>query len=132
MNAELDTRTWLTGTASVTASSAVFLGKVRPSGDGIPHLSVWITTIGGWQPQEVMGTASTTYYTRTVQIRIRGNPNDYGTALALAQAIHGKMQRAAIPGYVRVTCPQSAPMYLGQDDQERDELSFWCNLESHG
>jgi hypothetical protein len=132
MSAEVDVRTWLTGTASVLASSAVFIGKTRPAGGAIPSKSIWIATMGGWQPRDVIGGVSTAEFTRTVQVRIRSAANDYAGGAALADAAHQRMHRGAIPGYLSVVCWHSAPMYIGLDDQEENEWSFWTNLWSEG
>ena len=128
---ETDVRTHLI-TQSVIASSAIFIGGARRAGNGIPHKAVFVSQNGGYPPSEYMGGVSTTYYARTVQVRVRGDVNDYAAGLTLANAAHNALQRATISGYVRVTCNQSAPMYMGFDEVEHPEWSFDCTLESKG
>jgi hypothetical protein len=130
MSAEVDVRTWLTGTASVLASSAVFIGKTRPTGGAIPSKSIWIITIGGWQPRDVIGGVSEPLLTTTLQIRVRSAPGDYAGGAALSAAVFNAMHRGAIPGYLTVVAWHSAAMYIGLDDQEEHEWSAYYNLLS--
>lgn len=132
MSVEVDVRSFLTGTASVLASSAVFCGRVRPAVGSIPSKSVWISGAGGWAPQDVFSGVSTTMFTRTVSVIVRGTAQDYAGGLALAEAVHQRLHRGAVSGYLWVACMNSAPLYMGLDDQEQPSWNMLVNLAKKG
>lgn len=132
MSLEVDFRAALIGTASVLASSAVFCGRVRPSVGAIPAKSIWISGAGGWAPQDVFSGISTTMFTRTVSVIVRGAAQDYAGGLALAEAVHARMHRFALPGYLWVAAVSSAPSYMGLDDQEQPAWVMYFNACSKG
>lgn len=132
MSLEVDLRTFLTGTASVLASSAVFCGRVRPAVGVIPAKSVWVSGAGGWAPQDVFSGISTTMFTRTASVIVRGTAQDYAGGLTLALDVHQRLHRGAVSGYLWVACMQSAPSYMGLDDQEQPSWNILVNACSKG
>lgn len=132
MSVEVDVRSFLTSTASVIASSAVFCGRVRPAVGAVPAKSVWISGAGGWAPQDVFSGISTTMFTRTVSVIVRGTPQDYAGGLTLALDVHQRLHRGAVSGYLWVAAMQSAPAYMGLDDQECPSWNLLVNLAKKG
>lgn len=129
MAAEEDVKAYL-DTRSLSAT--VYCGPVRVAQPPIiPHRAVFVLQSGGYQPTPYMDGTQTAWRTIRLQVRIRGEPNDYKTTRDLAATVWSSMQQpSSLTGsYVRVTCDQSAPFYLGKDDLQCDEYSVNATLE---
>ena len=138
MSAEIDARTFLVTSASISGVSAAncFVGPIRKAGGAIPGKAVFVREYSAVEPSPYMDNSRKTYRTFDVQVVVRGDVNQYSSTRQTADNIWHKMDRAgagistASTTYVRVTCSQSAPIYLGQDDQERDLFSVNLRLEA--
>lgn len=125
---------------SGVSSNNVFVGPVRKASasPAVPVRSVFILETTGYQPHEYLGGGQNTYKFSEVQIRIRGNPNDYLNTRTLANAVWLKCQRVSVSSlgsttsaaYVRIVNLQSGPMYLGVDELERDEFTINVRCEN--
>jgi hypothetical protein len=139
MSAEIDVRTFLCSGASIAGVSTgnCFVGPVRKAGGYVPGKSVFVKEYGGMEPSPYMDATRKTYRSFDVQVMVRGDVNQYVGTRALADSVWHKMDRAsaatvstASTTYVRIVCAQSAPIYVGQDDQERDLFSVNVRLEA--
>lgn len=99
---------------------------------------MFLHTSGGLNPNEYMtGTQGLSTYRRAdVKVRVRSAPNDYATGSALAedtwtsfQAPSSASLSTASTTYCRVTCFESAPIYMGLNDVEQDEWAFTVRVE---
>jgi Bacteriophage minor capsid protein len=110
----------------------VYIGPARPANPpAMPAGAVFVLETGGLQPQPYMDGATTAYRRVRVQIRVRGEPNDYATARSRALTIWSAMQQTtSITGsYTRVTNDQSYPMYMGFDQFQCPEFIVNATLE---
>ncbi len=138
MSAEIDVRTFLVTSASLSGISAsnCFVGPMRKAGGAIPGKAVFVKEYSVVAPSPYMDNSRKTYRTFDVQVLVRGDVNQYSATRQTADNIWHRMDRAssgistASTTYVRTTCSQSAPVYLGQDDQERDLFSVNLRLEA--
>lgn len=139
MSAEIDVRTFLCSPASISGVSSAncFVGPVRKAGGYVPGRAVFVKEYGGMEPSPYMDATRKTYRSFDVQIMVRGDVNQYANTRSLADSVWHKLDRAstatlstASTSYVRVICAQSAPIYVGQDDQERDMFSVNIRLEA--
>jgi len=116
-----------------TYNAPVFMGPVRPSQPPeIPYRCVFVLATGGPPPIPYMDGTRIPYRSERTQIRVRGEPYSYATTQFLANNIWSAMQQAssAMTGsYVRVTCDQSQPMYMGQDSYQCPEFVVNLTLE---
>ena len=109
-----------------------FIGFVRPAQPPmIPHKAVFVLESGGLPPQPFMDGSTTAWRRPRVNIRVRGEPNDYATGRDLANSIWSRFQQStSVTGsWVRVTCDQSLPMFLGLDAFSCPEWSVNVTLE---
>ena len=127
----LDTFVATTPTPNVTLTldTNLFAGPVRPPGDGIPEQAVFVNQTGG----RLIDTFRTTTPTRvaTLQVRVRGNPDEFGEVDALARDILVKIHNLAVSpvdvsaaNYMAVLNVDGEPLNLGQDDKEHWEFSI--------
>lgn len=139
MSAEIDTRIFIASTASISGVTTAncFIGPMRKPGGLIPGKAVFIKEYSLSAPSPYMDATRKTYRTFDLQILVRGDVNQYPATRQTADDIWHKMDRASTAslstsstGYVRITCAQSAPIYLGQDEQERDLFSVNVRLEA--
>ena len=87
-----------------------------------PDRSICVYAAGGKAPEPGQ---PVTY--PSIQIRVRGAPNDYAAVAAKEEAIFQFMQSGNAPaqfgaGYVYCYAQQSAPMPLGQDENRRPSV----------
>lgn len=117
---------------TLSLGAPVYIGPARPAAPpAMPHAAVFVLETGGLQPVPYMDGATTAYRRVRVQIRIRGEPNDYATARSRALTVWSAMQQTtSITGsYTRVTNDHSYPFYLGLDQFQCPELVVNCTLE---
>lgn len=96
----------------------VFIGPVRPAAPpAVPHQAIFVLETGGPAPTPYMDGSTTAWRRCRVNIRNRSAPNDYAGGRVSASSIWSRFQQSTsvTGGWVRVTCQQSQPMYLGQD-----------------
>lgn len=109
---------------ALTYTTNLFDGPVRPPSSGIPHEAVFCLTTGGPKPEsQVNANTGPDLKRGSVQVRIRSNAGKFTDGETLANTVWTAIQRATITGYMSVTCAQSEPVYLGQDDTEHHEWS---------
>jgi hypothetical protein len=140
MNVETDLRTYLTTSSGFAISgctpSATYVGPVRKVGGTVPADATFIQVFGGLMPQGFQDGRNQTDRATDVQIRVRGRKDAYLQTFARAEAAWRAVNRAELSlaassgvQYYRVQPLQSAPIYIGQDDQEHDE--FTVNVRCH-
>jgi hypothetical protein len=130
MSVENDVKGYLD---SRSLGSTVFMGPVRPADPpAIPRRVVFVLETGGIRPEAFMDGANTTYRRFGVQIRVRGEPNDYQTTRDLAKSVWTNMNLATTSGhtgsYIEIRCDQSNPLYMGRDAYQCDEYSINVTL----
>lgn len=109
--------------------STLFLGPVRPPSAGVPHKAIFCLATGGASPlTHSMNNAGPDIKRASVQVRVRSNVNDFSGGQTVARAVWSALQRAVFAGYMSITCRESEPVYLGQDDTEHHEWSV--NVET--
>lgn len=110
-----DIETFLTN-AGVTAGWTLYKSVMPPSPDKV----IALFETGGWMPQ----TASD-FPVLTFQVRVRAEEFGYAAARAKMEAILHALHNANITGYVYCFAMQSAPNFLGYDQQgNRPDLSL--------
>lgn len=120
--------------SAASLGAPVFCGPVRPADPpALPYKAVFVMESGGPPPSPFMDLSTGAWRTMRVQIRVRGEPNAYQVTRDLAQSVWSAMQEGSVTGsYVRVTCEQSAPLYLGRDATGAYEYSVNALLEKRG
>jgi hypothetical protein len=99
----------------------VFIQKLPQT----PDAAIGIFAVGGFPASGTHG-----YDEPSISIQVRGAPDDPVGALTLAEAIYGALHglhSATLPDgsrVVRCLGIQSGPVSIGQDDQERHELTL--------
>jgi hypothetical protein len=108
--------------AGYTLGGNVFYGPVRPqdSATGVPHKAVFCVPAGGDSVVRMMRT--TDIRTAAMEIRLRGEPNNFEDAETFAREVWDATQNMTISGYFSVLASSSEPLQLGQDDQEHFEF----------
>lgn len=123
---ELDLAThYADNVAGLTLATNVFRGPVREvDGAGIPAKAVFCVESGGLPPQAFNG--ETVQLKRVfVDVRIRGDKDDgYSGAKSLADSVFDTTKYASISGYIDVRRQQSAPTYIGRDQDDHHEFTF--------
>jgi hypothetical protein len=137
---ETDLRAYLLLRGTTTATNT-FIGpirKARAGAGGLPVQAVFLHTSGGLNPQEYMSSTPgvDTYRRADVKVRIRSAVNDYADGSALAESVWRSLQAPSTASlstgstaYCRVTCFESAPVYLGINDLEQDEWQITVRAE---
>lgn len=130
MAAEEDTKAFLD---SLSLGVPVFMGPMRPAEiPAIPEKAIFVLESGGFAPSTYCDGTRTSYRWMKVQARVRGEPNAYQTTRDLANTVWSAFQQAPSTmtgSYVRVTCDQSLPLYMGRDAYQCHEFSVNVTLE---
>lgn len=140
MNVETDLRTYLTTSSGFAVSgctaSTTFVGPVRKVGGSVPANAQFIQVFGGLMPQGFQDGRGQTDRATDVQVRVRGGKDQYLQTFSRAENIWRALNRCELSlaasssvQYYRVQMLQSAPIFIGQDDQEHDE--FTINVRAH-
>jgi hypothetical protein len=108
--------------AGLTLGTSFFYGPVTPD----PAECCWIFPTGGPGPTRFLGeTEVEKHY--TMQVRVRGDKQDFDGGLLLARAVsdalHAAINDATFAAYLDIIPLQSQPIYLGQDDHGLPEWS---------
>ena len=113
---------------TLTLDTNLFAGPVRPPGDGIPEQCVFVNHTGGALIDTFRDSAPTRV--ASVQVRVRGNPDDFATAEALARDVWARIHNLTVTSvagalpYMVVLNLDGEPNNLGQDDKEHWEFSI--------
>jgi hypothetical protein len=111
---------------------STFIGPVRPANPpAIPHRSIFVLEHSGLPPTPYMDGSTTAWRRCRVNIRLRSNPHEYQTTRDNANTVWSAFQQSTsvTNSWVRVTCDQSLPMYLGQDAFQCHEWTVNVTLE---
>jgi hypothetical protein len=100
----------------------LFQGGVRAKGEHVPSEAVFVLLTGGIAPQASNGEL-TSFNRPVVQIRTRGPRLGYARGLERAIEVLKAAHYASVDGYVDVRVNESAPIYLGEDDDGHPEWS---------
>ena len=112
-----------TGIAWATTGTNLFYGPVRPAGDEYPSRCIFVVPTGGAAPEAFLG-QSYAYRRSALQIRTRGDRQDYNAALADARAIRDVVHYAVLSGYVDCRVQNTEPIPLGTDEAGHHEFSI--------
>lgn len=118
-------------TSSLVIGQSIFNGPVKPPGDFVDDLAVFIVPFSGPPPEAFGGAGTTSIYKSNWQLWIRGGQRDYDTAFVLAKEIARLLQsdrEISIPGYMDVQLNESEPIYNGVDDDGLHEFSLNVEL----
>lgn len=130
MSAEDDVRSFIN---SLSLGVAAFCGPTRPAEPpAVLNKAIFIQETGGPPAEPYMDGTRSSYRFMRVQVRVRGEPNDYQTTRDLAKTIWSNLQQSSTPmtgSYVRVTCDQSNPFYMGRDAYQNHEWVVNLTLE---
>ena len=96
--------------------SNVFRGKMRPRSAHVPTSSVFCLLDGGGVNAPYLNGRSD-LRTYAVAITIRSEPDAFGAGQDLAHAILAVLHRAELAGFFSTLVEQSAPGYMGEDDE---------------
>lgn len=113
------------GTATLTAGTNLFRGKMRAVSTYIPSQAVFVLNTAGAPPQTLLKQASgqsARHFFPTVQIVVRSNPRDFSGGQTLARAIRDIIHNATISGYIYVKVRESEPIFL---DEQENEVFIW-------
>jgi len=123
----------LNGQYSLVTGTNLFSGPERPVSPGIPSAAVFCATYGGPPPVPLLGN-SADVRAFSVQVMVRGEPNDRDGALTLARQIWARLHRYQGPGggYVDFFCRQADPVDLGTYNDDRPRFSVNLDLRYSG
>ncbi len=138
MSVESDIRAFLL-LAGTCVSAKTYVGPPRKAGGTVPVDAVFVIEYGGPKPHGFMNpSVPDTYRKNDVQVWVRGAPKTYLQTKALADSIWRTLNRpsnasvsSSTVTYVRIEPMTSAPLWLGESDQERPEFSINVRVESH-
>ena len=109
----------------LTVGANLFRGPVRPQSATIPHKAVFCLTTGGPAPlTHDIKNGGPDIKRGAVQVRVRSDVGKFEAGQLLATNAWNALQRAEAPGYMSITCRESAPVYLGLDDTEHHEWTI--------
>lgn len=117
-----------TGVAAFTTGTNLFYGPVRPADqDNYPSRACFVFPSGGVEPEAFLGQ---TYAMRrsSIQIRTRGNRQDFAGALVDARAVRDAVHQSPSASYLDWRVMQSEPIFLGPDEAGHPEFSI--NVEA--
>ena len=123
MNPEVDLVDHLATALTLVAGTSIFDSPVRASGNGVAEKAIFVAPSGGPAPQALAG-QSLAFRRSFLQVRVRGDQQDYAGGLAFARSARDATQYAAIAGYTDVRIQETEPIYIGQDDQDRHEWTI--------
>lgn len=117
--------------AAWTENTNLFKGFIRPLSSIVPQTAVFVNYSGGPEPVNfAQGGASPQEYEHAVQVLIRGEPEQYGSTRALADAIWVHLHDYSPGGgYFSVRATTSAPVFVDQD--EVGSYIFVINMRLH-
>jgi hypothetical protein len=100
------------------AGANIIIGPMKPPSQYVPVESIWIISTGGAAPDHVFG-GMYTIQKPTVQILVRGSPNDYKGSKGLAQSVYDALNGAEPEGVWPILPMQSEPVWVGPDESNR-------------
>jgi hypothetical protein len=121
----------LSGGNGLTAGTNLFACAELPPDATVPHKAVFAAEYGGLAPMPLIGVGRD-IRSMSVQVMVRGEPDDTDGARTLAWAVWNSLQRTAPNGYIDCLCNQSGPVYLGKDDTEHPKFSVNLSLRYEG
>lgn len=115
------------GGATLVLGSNLFIGREREEEHAGVFPRVTLLNYGGSAPSPYLGTGES-HFNGSVQVRIRGAPDQFSLAEALARGVIEALHLASIVGYVEIESQDSVPAYLGSDTSGRDvwTIDFRC------
>lgn len=108
---------------SLTAGTDIFDGRVRAPGRGVAEKAVFVQPTGGPPPQALSG-QTVAIRRSALQVRVRGDQEDYAGGLVFARSVRDAIQYAPIAGYIDVRIQDQEPIPLPQDDEEHHEWTI--------
>lgn len=107
--------------AGYTLNTNVFAGPMQPASyTGIPAACIFCLASGGRAPAAYMHSDRKHFMQPRVQVLIRGAKEAHMAGQATAWSVLNTLRgaaSAAIAGYLNVEVSESAPNYLGEDDE---------------
>ncbi len=112
-----------TEVASLTLGTNLFHGPIRPGST----LAVFCLLDGGPSPIACLGTEQRAERPN-VQIHVRGEKGEYSDGLDVAESVRDAVHYAPLSGYIDVRVIESAPIYLGEEDDGQPRWSMNVDL----
>lgn len=115
----------------------LFLGPVRPVGNGVPARAIFVLVSAGTEPMQFHGPSARQRIDRPqVQIRVRGDISGFEQGQTDAEEARAALHDAAPPtsttdplaGFIDCRVVESRATYLGRDDNGHHEWSFNVEL----
>jgi len=113
MDPAMDVANYLENQGIGTVSTDIFIGHIRPASQYVPVNSIFVQNTGGYPPQRFLQTV-TELRRPSVQVLVRWS--SYEAGQAKAEAIYDALESASISGYLDIVADQSAPIFLGLDE----------------
>jgi len=113
MDPAMDVANYLENQGIGTVNTDIFIGHIRPASQHVPVNSIFVQNTGGRPPQRFLRTKTEIRYP-SVQVLVRWS--SYEAGQAKAEAIYDALESASISGYLDIVADQSAPLYLGLDE----------------
>ena len=103
----------------------LWVGLVRPGSSTVPAEAVFVMGTDGLPPDRFFAQQDEVRHP-TIMIRIRSP--DYNSGYELARKVYDAVQSSRPPGIKDVSCRQSEPIYLGQDNNAHHGWSLNFDL----
>jgi hypothetical protein len=109
----------------LTPGVNLFRGRVQPAGGAVPARAVFVLLLGGDASSPYLGSARD-WQVHRVQVRVRGEADDYASGQLLATAVVQALHRAALPGFTFALVDSPCADPIGHDVQGLPEWSVHC------
>ena len=111
---------------AMTCTSGVYSGPPRPPENGIPARAVFVFPTGGRKAGNYCGGVTKVERRSSLQIRVRGDQDDWDGGLLLARQVRDAIHHADsdLDAYTSIEVNESEPSPLGKDHQGLPEWSM--------
>jgi len=116
-----------TNVVAATLGTNCFHGPVRPPEDDYETEAVFCIEGGGPAAEPNNGKTTRVVFAE-VQVRTRGDKDDYDGGKDFTDSIFSYTEHASISGYINVRDLSAAPIYLGKDAGGRHEWSYTVEM----
>lgn len=116
-----------TNVSAVTLGTDVFDGPVRPPEDEYATEACFCIESGGRAAEPDNGKTTRAVFAE-VQVRTRGNKDEYASGKTFTDSIFSYTEHATISGYINVRNLTAAPIYIGTDAGGRHEWSYTVEM----
>ena len=107
------------GGVALTSGGNLFIGPMRTDLTVSASPAVFVLNTGGVSPAPYLNGNRESYFEADVLIQVRGAPDEFQAAEALARGIFDELHLASLSGYVQVLAQDGHPPYIGTDESNR-------------